>query len=328
MPRVRVAILLPHRVFAGYVFLTQELLLLAGTMKARSRDVSASRLFDIDLLSYNGHPVSNVGGTPIQATAALSATDEHEVVIIPGQFMPEPEASEEDARFGAWLRRRYEAGAVLLGLNAAPLMAKAGLLDGHAATGLPSERVLFARHFPEVRYIPQQAMVVDGRLITVSGVNPAVDACAYVIDRCFGAGVSQRLLRLALTQSLPSYEHMVVWAAQYKQHGDAPILAVQEIIQRDLAQLPSLGELARQASLSERSLSRRFAAATGMNLRQYVAGLRLELAAFLLRTSRLGLVQIADECGYGSASALSRAFQAGEGCSPAQYRKQAAAPRT
>ncbi|GAB3262249.1 GlxA family transcriptional regulator [Chitinimonas naiadis] len=319
--RIRVAILLPQRVLAGYVFITQELLLLAGTMQARSRDVLGSRLFEIDLLSHDGGPVANVGGVAIPASTAISSTDTHEIVIVPGQFMPDAEPNAEDAAFVSWLQHRYAAGAVLVALNAAVLLAKAGLLDGRHATGLPSERAMFARHFPQVRYDPAKPLVVDERLITVSGINPAVDACAYVIDRCLGAGASRRLLRLALTQSLPSYEHMAVWTAQFKQHGDNPVLAVQETIERDLAQLPTLAELAAQVAMSERSLSRRFAAATGCNLRQYVAALRLELAAFLLRTSRLGLVQIADECGFSSASALSRAFQAGFGHSAMGYRQ-------
>jgi AraC-like DNA-binding protein len=50
--------------------------------------------------------------------------------------------------------------------------------------------------------------------------------------------------------------------------------------------------------------------------------LRLELAAFLLRTGRQPLDHIADECGYGSVSALSRAFSADRSCSPLQYRAQ------
>jgi len=83
-----------------------------------------------------------------------------------------------------------------------------------------------------------------------------------------------------------------------------------------------LAELAAQAAMSERSLTRRFAAATGSNLRRYVAMLRLELAAFLLRTGRQPLDHIADECGYGSVSALSRAFSADRSCSPLQYRAQ------
>ncbi|MBF3543030.1 helix-turn-helix transcriptional regulator, partial [Burkholderia pseudomallei] len=45
-------------------------------------------------------------------------------------------------------------------------------------------------------------------------------------------------------------------------------------------------------------------------------------AAFLLRTSRMTLEHIADECGFASASALSHAFLAGQGCSPIQYRNR------
>jgi transcriptional regulator GlxA family with amidase domain len=173
-----------------------------------------------------------------------------------------------------------------------------------------------------VRYTPDKPLVVDGRLITVSGIYPAVDACAYVIDHCCGAGASRRLLRTTLNQSLPSHEHMAVWTAQFKRHGDAAVLAIQEIVERELAAPPALAELAAQAAMSERTLTRRFAAATGSNLRRYVAALRLELAAFLLRTGRQSLDHIADECGFGSVSALSRAFAAGHGCSPLRYRAQ------
>ncbi|AJX31672.1 GlxA family transcriptional regulator [Burkholderia oklahomensis] len=320
--RPGVAILLPPRLLGGYVFLTQEMLLLAGTMKARSLDVVNSRLFDIAILSHDGRPVQTIGAIDVPATAALRDADAHEVVIVPAQFMPDEQIDAIERVFIDWLRRRYAAGALVVGLNAAPLLAKAGLLDGRGATGLPSERTLFARHFPAVRYTPSKPLVVDGRLITVSGINPAVDACAYVIDYCFGAGVSQRLLKVALTQALPSYEHMAVWAAQYKRHGDGPVLAIQDIVERALAQPPTLAELAARAAMSERTLSRRFAAATGLTLRRYVAVLRVELAAFLLRTSRMTLDHIADECGFASASALSHAFLAGQGCSPIQYRNR------
>lgn len=319
--RARIAILLPPRLFAGYVFLTQEMLLIAGTMRARSVDVMGSRLFDIDLLSVDGADVASFGERPVAATAALDYTA-YDVVIVPAQFAPQVALDDDEMRLAAWLRARYDAGALVVGLNAAPLFAKAGLLDRRRATGLASERAWFARHFPDVQYTPDQPLVVDGRLITVSGINPAVDACAYVIDHCRGAGASRGMLRTALTQSLPSYEHMAVWTAQFKRHGDAAVLAIQEIVERELAAPPALAELAVRAAMSERTLTRRFAAATGSNLRRYVAALRLELAAFLLRTGTQPLDHIADECGFGSVSALSRAFATGHGASPLRYRAQ------
>ena len=189
--RARIAILLPPRLFAGYVFLTQEMLLVAGTMQARSVDVMGSRLFDIDLLSADGAAVQSFGEMAVPATAALTDAA-YDVVIVPAQFAPEAALDAEEAHIADWLRRRYEAGALVVGMNAAPLFAKAGLLDGCRATGLASERAWFARHFPNVHYTPDRPLAVDGRIITVSGINPAVDACAYVIDHCRGAGASRQ----------------------------------------------------------------------------------------------------------------------------------------
>ncbi|WP_336145524.1 hypothetical protein, partial [Klebsiella pneumoniae] len=81
-------ILLPPRLFAGYVFLTQEMLLVAGTMQARSVDVMGSRLFVIDVLSADGAAVRSFGDMPVPATAALTDTA-YDVVIVPAQFAPE-----------------------------------------------------------------------------------------------------------------------------------------------------------------------------------------------------------------------------------------------
>src|SRR6185295_3842765 len=101
-----------------------------------------------------------------------------------------------------------------------------------------------------------------------------------------------------------------LWSARYKRHRDAQVLAVQEIVERELHALPSLAHMAARVGLSERTLSRRLLAATGLSLRRYVAELRLERSEFLLRTSETALVHIAQDCGFGSASAFSRAFAA------------------
>lgn len=127
---------------------------------------------------------------------------------------------------------------------------------------------------------------------------------------------------MAFTQSLPLHEHMVVWTVQLERHGDTAMLAIQEIVERELVAPPTLAELAAQAAMNGRSPTRRFATATDSNLRHYVATPRPELAALLLRTGRQPLNHIADECDHGSVSVLSRAFLAGHGCNPPQYRTQ------
>ncbi|MES2263858.1 MAG: helix-turn-helix domain-containing protein [Pseudomonadota bacterium] len=317
---VSLAILLPERVWAGSVFLVQELLLIAGTLLSQQTDIAASALFDIRLLAERGAPVHSLGGLAIHPGRTLDTGDDYQVVIVPAQFAPTGTIAEEERRMVAWLLEQHGKGALIVSLNGAVLLAKTGLLDGKQATGPVSDQAIFARHFPLVRFTPSRRIVVDERIICAGGIIPTVEICAYLIERFFGQHASQKFIRHTSTEALPWHEKFGVWSSQFKQHRDVPVLAIQQTIESSLAQLPSLSTMAAAVHLSPRTLSRRFQAAVGVNLRRYAAECRLEMARLMLRVTSDSIARIADECGYGSASALVQAFGARHGVSPARYR--------
>lgn len=82
----------------------------------------------------------------------------------------------------------------------------------------------------------------------------------------------------------------------------------------------SLKELAKEVGVSRSLLASRFTHFVGKPPIQYLARWRVQLAASLLRTSRSSLAEIAEQVGYGSEAALSRAFKRALGVSPAHYR--------
>jgi AraC-like DNA-binding protein len=90
----------------------------------------------------------------------------------------------------------------------------------------------------------------------------------------------------------------------------------------------SLDELAKDSGVSRSVLAERFAHLVGVPPIQYLAQWRIQLAASLLRTSRQSLAEIAERVGYGSETALSRAFKRQVGVAPAVYRRNAEAPST
>ncbi len=318
----KIAIVLPERVWAGSVLLTQELLLVAGTLQARSADVQASRLFDI--VRVGDAPVDSLSGVRLSPdlTVAQAARRRFDAVLVPAQFAPRPQASAAESRLAGWMAAQHRRGALVVSLNGAVLLARSGLLDGRQATGPVSDQPLFAEHFPRVRYTPSRRIVVSGQIICAGGINPTVDVCAHLIARFSGRTVARRFLRHTSTEPLPSYEQLGVWSAQFKQHRDAAVLSAQQLIEAGLVDPPELATLARAVHLSDRTLSRRFKAATGQTLRSYAAECRLELARVLLHAGIEPLMQVVDECGYASTSALVRAFTARFGTSPLRYRKQ------
>lgn len=322
---IKVAIVLPERVWAGSVFLTQELLLVAGTLHAHSEDVQASRLFEIDLVG--DEPVGSLAGLVLKPDKTLETAGEAQVVLVPAQFAPSAQSTPGERRMAEWIAAQHAAGALIVSLNGPVLLAKSGLLDGRQATGPISDQALLAQHFPRVRYTPGRRIVASDQIICAGGINPTVDVCAHLVERFFGKHAARKFLRHTSTESLPSYEQLGVWSAQFKQHHDAPVLAAQQMIEGSLARLPALATLAGAVHLSERTLSRRFAAAVGHSLRGYAAECRLEMARLLLRDGGDPLTLIADECGFGSVSALAHAFAARHGISPLRYRKESARAR-
>jgi AraC-like DNA-binding protein len=86
----------------------------------------------------------------------------------------------------------------------------------------------------------------------------------------------------------------------------------------------TLDRLAATAGMSRSRFADAFARTVGATPAAYLARYRVALAQDLLRRGR-GLERIAEEVGYGSASALSRAFSAVCGLSPRRWRAAASA---
>ena len=79
-------------------------------------------------------------------------------------------------------------------------------------------------------------------------------------------------------------------------------------------------ELARQTGLSRSTLAERFNGMVGMPPMQYLAKWRMQIAWGLLSTGRVTMGTIAEETGYGSEAAFSRAFKRMVGIPPTAWR--------
>lgn len=92
-------------------------------------------------------------------------------------------------------------------------------------------------------------------------------------------------------------------------------------IDENICENPSLVHMAEQIGYSPYYCSARFREITGMTIKSYVSGRRLTFAALALRDTSERIIDIAIRCGYSSQEALTRAFSAAFGCTPASYRR-------
>lgn len=102
---------------------------------------------------------------------------------------------------------------------------------------------------------------------------------------------------------------------------NSTVAAAMEILHRDLANPPSLQELAHQVGTNEKRLTELFRSATGLPVFTWLREERVLLACRLLAESELDVQQIADQVGYGSASNFTTMFRERIGVTPREYRQ-------
>ncbi len=83
----------------------------------------------------------------------------------------------------------------------------------------------------------------------------------------------------------------------------------------------SLDDLAREVGASRSMLAERFAHFVGVPPMRYLAQWRMQLAASLLTSTSMSLAEIAEQVGYGSETALSRAYKRWLNVAPADWRR-------
>ena len=88
------------------------------------------------------------------------------------------------------------------------------------------------------------------------------------------------------------------------------------------ADVISIDKLAQDAHLNKFYLCHLFHAQTGMTVMQYLKETRLAVARKMLIETKRSITQIAQDCGFGSASHFCTFFKAREGISPREYRLQ------
>jgi AraC-like DNA-binding protein len=87
----------------------------------------------------------------------------------------------------------------------------------------------------------------------------------------------------------------------------------------------TVAQLAKEAALSRSAFFERFSRAIGLAPMEYLTRWRMALAKNMLRKGGVGIAEIAERVGYGSASAFSVAFARHVGLPPARYAREPSA---
>jgi AraC family transcriptional activator FtrA len=279
----------------------------------------ASPWYEFLVVAAGDRRVRTQTGFTIEAPHGLAALDHADTIVVPGWTSPEVEP---DAKLLAALRRAHRRGARIVSIcTGAFVLAAAGLLDGRPAVTHWLHTEELQRKYPSVRVNPRVLYVVDETIMTSAGTAAGIDLCLHIVTCDYGADVAAAVARRLL---MPLYR-----SGGQAQYVDVPLPQARgdemsELLEWAMPRIPtrlSVDDLARHASVSRRTLTRRFRQATGLAPGEWLQRERLRLARRLLETSDDPIERVARDAGYDTTVTMRAQFARDLRTSPRAYRR-------
>lgn len=304
-----------------------DVLSAAGNVwQSLARADTPQRLFRIRIVAPTTTAFRCGHGIPIQPDQAVTDAPTPALLILPEIWLgPDETISGRYPALIDWIRACYRAGSHLYSAcSGALLLAETGLLDGCPATSHWGYEDLFRRRYPKVRFDPGPNLVfatANGRIVTAGGTTSWHDLALHIIARHGNPGEAMRIAQVYLLKwhgegQLP-YRALV----RRPPHGDAAVRRCEDWLSQHFRRPDALIQAVSQSGVPERTLKRRFKAATGVSLIEYLQNLRIEQAKRLLEQSALSVDDISNEAGYEDASFFRRLFKRLTGLAPSDYRR-------
>ncbi len=266
----------------------------------------------------------DAGAFILRAPWDLDDLPDADTIVLPGTA--DPSAPVRDEVLDA-LRRAAGNGTRIASICVgAFILAATGLLDGHRATTHWAATALLAARYPTIDVDPDVLYVDNGQLLTSAGAAAGLDLCLHMIRRDHGSAVAADAARTCV-MPLERAGGQAQFIAHEPPPPDAATLEpVLRWMQANLGRDLTLEDIAAQATMSTRTLGRRFREQTGTTPLQWLHRARIRHAQYLLETTAHPVDRIATQVGFGSPTAFRDRFKRLTGTSPHAYRRAFQSP--
>ena len=287
-------------------------------LRAANR-IAGEMLFDFKLVSVSGDPAITTCGLPVAVSGKFDPTAKTDMIVVVAGFGTQGYAT---AGFLQGLRRAARLARACGGVEAGTwLVARAGLLEGRAATTHWEDMEDFAAAFPGTDVRPDR-YVIDGPVFTTGGASPTFDLMLHLIRSRFGMAVALDVASVFIYDQSRTATDAQPLVSLGRLDGYDPRLAqAVRLMEVHVDQPLGISAIAKRAGVTTRTLEGIFRKSIGETPGAYYLRLRLNAARRLVVDTRVAMADIAARTGFSSAAAFSRAFSRSFGSPPTTLRR-------
>jgi transcriptional regulator GlxA family with amidase domain len=278
------------------------------------------------IVSLSSEPFECGNGIPVTPATGIDSDPSGEIIILPEIWLaPDETMNGRYPELMEWIREKFRKGSVIYSACSGSIMlAETGLLDGREATSHWGYADLFRNGYPDVRFRPEPNLVVadaSGRIVTAGGTTSWHDLAIHIIARHCSSGEALRIAKVYLLKWHGEGQLPYASLVQRHPHADSVVRSCEEWLTTQFREADTIRRVVEASGIPERTLKRRFKAATGSTLIEYVQNLRVEEAKRMLEADDAAFDDICAEAGYENPGFFRRLFKRRTGLTPGQYRR-------
>ena len=287
---------------------------MARASKHPMRDVVIRRI------TPDGLPVQTSAGFELHSTHSLGDDFESDLIHIPALWRNPRPAVNKYRAYIPWLQAQHQKNISMTAVGTGVcFLAEAGLLDNKPSTTHWHYFDQLQLHYPQIQLERQHFTTQAGNIYCAASVNAMAELIVHQIERIFGRVIARQAQRNFFHEIRNIAEPAGV-SNQTRKHADEAVAQAQIWIQDNLSKPLSIGDIATQFGMTQRTFHRRFKNAVGTRPSDYLTEVRMTFACDLLKNTDLSILEIGNYSGYPEASWFSSRFKQWSGNSPKAYR--------
>ena len=283
-------------------------------------------LFNVRIVSTTKAAFICGNDIPVQPHVSIHDDPSAQIIILPEMWLGPDESMQ--GRYPAllnWIQRKHEQGSeICSACSGSILLAETGLLNGRTATSHWGYQDLFKKNYPQIKFEPASNLVFAdraGKIITAGGTTSWHDLALHIIARYASPGEALHIAKVYLLKWHPEGQLPYSNLVRNTPHTDSLVKQCEQFLTDNHHEIDAIKKVIAVAGIPERTLKRRFKAATGSSLIEYIQNLRVEQAKHLLETCDTAIEEISATIGYLDTSFFRRLFKRLTGLSPGKYRQ-------
>lgn len=285
--------------------------------------VTRKRLFEIEFVGLNKPSNDTNGFYSVMPAKTVDQVKKTDLIIVPAVHEEHSKAIEMNKEAIDWLKEQHALGAEIAAYCIGVfLLAETGLLDGKTCSTHWGEAGKLKELFPTVDVQSERIITECEGLYTSGGAYAFTNLAIYLIEKYGGRELAIATAKAFMIDVDKNDQSLFSMFVGQKHHQDQMVLEVQELIEKHFNENLNVEGIAQSKATNRRTLERRFKAATGNSVIQYLQRVRVESAKKLLERENSSISDAMFAVGYSDTKAFREVFRKHVGVSPMEYKKK------